>query len=131
MAAAAEGGAQAHGEQDVTEYHFKILVVGEQACGKTCILHRYIKEVYLDQLKMTVGVDFTLKQLKWDANTVIRLQFWDIAGQERFGHMTPVCHFWQRRKHTHTHTQNARAQNTRKTHRCTTARLWGRLLCTT
>ena len=73
------------------EYHFKILVVGEQACGKTCILHRYIKDVFLDQLKMTVGVDFTVKQIKWDDSTLLRLQFWDIAGQERYGHMTPVC----------------------------------------
>ena len=69
-------------------------MVGEQACGKTCILHRYIKDVFLDQLKMTVGVDFTVKQIKWDDSTLLRLQFWDIAGQERYGHMTPVCAFF-------------------------------------
>ena len=116
------------------EYHFKILVVGEQACGKTCILHRYIKDVFLDQLKMTVGVDFTVKQIKWDDSTLLRLQFWDIAGQERYGHMTPVCVF---SPPFHTHTRSHVTMLSLfvslyyLSNRCTTAKLLARLWCTT
>ena len=60
---------------------------------------------------LQIGVDFALKVLNWDQNTLIRLQLWDIAGsrewylsvlsvsfsfdhvtlgQERYGNMTRV-----------------------------------------
>ena len=29
---------------------------------------------------LQIGVDFALKVINWDANTLIRLQLWDIAG---------------------------------------------------
>ncbi len=37
-----------------------------------------------------IGVEFALKVINWDPKTEIRLQLWDIAGQERFGNMTRV-----------------------------------------
>ncbi|KAF9990543.1 rab32, member RAS oncoprotein [Mortierella antarctica] len=36
-----------------------------------------------------IGVDFALKVIQWSPDTVVRLQLWDIAGQER-GNMTRV-----------------------------------------
>ncbi len=35
-------------------------------------------------------MDFALKVIQFDANTVVKLQLWDIAGQERYAHMTRV-----------------------------------------
>eukprot|EP01105_Mastigella_eilhardi_P014647 TRINITY_DN3331_c0_g1_i1.p1 TRINITY_DN3331_c0_g1~~TRINITY_DN3331_c0_g1_i1.p1 ORF type:complete len:215 (+),score=68.12 TRINITY_DN3331_c0_g1_i1:95-739(+) len=69
---------------------YKILVVGDVACGKTSIVKRYVHDIFSDQYKSTVGVDFALKILNLDDDTEVRLQMWDIAGQERFGSMTRV-----------------------------------------
>jgi len=77
------------GEKTEADYHLKILVVGERACGKTTLIHRYVKNIFLDGMKMTVGVDFSTKTIEMDGSTY-RLQLWDIAGQERFGHMCPM-----------------------------------------
>lgn len=75
---------------EAREYHFKILIVGDGGSGKSCILQRYIHDTFSSKFKTTIGVDFLLKEVQWDPNTFLRLQFWDIAGQERFGHMTQV-----------------------------------------
>jgi len=79
------------GEDDgVTEHLFKILVVGDIGTGKTSIIKRYVHNIFSMHYKSTIGVEFALKVINWDSKTEIRLQLWDIAGQERFGNMTRV-----------------------------------------
>ncbi|XP_020773452.1 ras-related protein Rab-38 [Boleophthalmus pectinirostris] len=68
----------------------KVLVIGDLGVGKTSIIKRYVHQVFSQHYRATIGVDFALKVLNWDHKTVIRLQLWDIAGQERYGHMTRV-----------------------------------------
>eukprot|EP01080_Neovahlkampfia_damariscottae_P002745 gene2745-4153_t len=72
------------------EYLYKILVVGDIGAGKTSIVKRYVHQFFSTTYKSTIGVDFALKVLEPDDHTTIRLQLWDIAGQERFGNMTRV-----------------------------------------
>nr|XP_055064760.1 ras-related protein Rab-38b [Misgurnus anguillicaudatus] len=71
------------------EHLYKILVIGDLGVGKTSIIKRYVHQTYSTNYRATIGVDFALKVLNWDSET-IRLQLWDIAGQERFGNMTRV-----------------------------------------
>jgi len=77
-------------DEGVTEHLFKILVVGDIGTGKTSIIKRYVHNIFSMSYKSTIGVEFALKVINWDQNTEIRLQLWDIAGQERFGNMTRV-----------------------------------------
>ena len=67
----------------------KILVIGEGNTGKTCLIRRYVHNIFQATNKATIGVDFALKVLNQN-NRSITLQIWDIAGQERYGQMTRV-----------------------------------------
>ncbi|KAJ8974285.1 hypothetical protein NQ317_013174 [Molorchus minor] len=72
------------------DHLYKILVIGDLGTGKTSIIKRYVHRFFTQHYRATIGVDFALKVLNWDENTLIRLQLWDIAGQERYGNMTRV-----------------------------------------
>lgn len=75
---------------DMREHLMKILVVGDGNVGKSSFVHRYVNGQFNKTYKMTVGVDFSLKVLHWSDREKVRLQLWDIAGQERFISMTRV-----------------------------------------
>jgi len=66
----------------------KVLVVGDTKCGKTSIIQRYCYDKFEKDYTTTVGADFARKVIPWDENTTIRLQLWDIAGQDRFAELT-------------------------------------------
>ncbi len=72
------------------EHLFKILVIGDISVGKTSIIKRYVHDIFSENYKSTIGVDFALKVLPFKNDVVVRIQLWDIAGQERFGNMTKV-----------------------------------------
>ncbi|KAI8374134.1 P-loop containing nucleoside triphosphate hydrolase protein [Radiomyces spectabilis] len=75
---------------EMREYLYKILVVGDLGTGKTSIIRRYVHNIFSSNYKSTIGVDFALKVIQWSPEIIVRLQLWDIAGQERFGNMTRV-----------------------------------------
>ncbi|GAA5804569.1 hypothetical protein HPULCUR_010070 [Helicostylum pulchrum] len=75
---------------EMREYLYKILVVGDLGTGKTSIIRRYVHNIFSSNYKSTIGVDFALKVIQWGPDLIVRLQLWDIAGQERFGNMTRV-----------------------------------------
>jgi Ras-related protein Rab-1A len=64
----------------------KILITGDSQVGKTTLLYRYIEDEFVDTTTMTVGVEFSYKELQFN-NTIVQLQIWDIGGQERFRFM--------------------------------------------
>lgn len=68
---------------------FKILIVGDVGVGKTSIIKQAALNCYSPFYKATIGVDFVLKRIKYNGHE-LKLQLWDIAGQERYSNMTRV-----------------------------------------
>ncbi|MHA1726056.1 MAG: Rab family GTPase [Promethearchaeota archaeon] len=65
------------------KFILKILTAGEGGVGKTTLLHRYVTNSFVQDTKMTIGVEFFLQEIEMgDANCT--LQLWDFGGQERF-----------------------------------------------
>ncbi|KAG9484098.1 hypothetical protein GDO78_009810 [Eleutherodactylus coqui] len=60
------------------EHLFKVLVIGELGVGKTSIIKRYVHQLFSQHYRATIGVDFALKVINWDNQTL------------RFGNMTRV-----------------------------------------
>ncbi|XP_040911387.1 ras-related protein Rab-7L1-like [Toxotes jaculatrix] len=74
----------------MTEHLLKILIVGDGNVGKSSFVNRYVNGQFNKTYKMTVGVDFSVKLLHWSNKEKVRLQLWDVAGQERFISMTRI-----------------------------------------
>eukprot|EP00826_Nyctotherus_ovalis_P054154 TRINITY_DN707_c0_g2_i3.p1 TRINITY_DN707_c0_g2~~TRINITY_DN707_c0_g2_i3.p1 ORF type:complete len:210 (-),score=53.95 TRINITY_DN707_c0_g2_i3:149-778(-) len=68
-------------------YLFKILLIGNSAVGKSCLLLRYTDDIFNENYISTIGVDFKIKTVT-HRDSVIKLQIWDTAGQERFKTIT-------------------------------------------
>lgn len=72
-----------------SDYHylFKLLLIGDSGCGKSCLLLRYSEDSYRENFISTIGVDFKISSEEIDSKR-IKLQIWDTAGQERFAAIT-------------------------------------------
>ena len=60
----------------------KIIIVGDSGTGKTSFVNKYILNRFADTYQATIATQFSSKILEIDGITY-RLQFWDIAGQDR------------------------------------------------
>ncbi|XP_075892540.1 ras-related protein Rab-34-like isoform X2 [Nelusetta ayraudi] len=61
----------------------KVIVVGDLAVGKTCLINRFCKDTFDKNYKATIGVDFEMERFEV-LGVPFSLQLWDTAGQERF-----------------------------------------------
>ena len=69
------------------DYSLKVVVVGDSGVGKTCLLIRFIRDLWEEDSQPTLGVEFMTKIVQTEKHR-IQLQLWDTAGQELFRSVT-------------------------------------------
>lgn len=62
----------------------KIILVGDVSVGKTSVLERYINNNFKDDYTCTIQAEQKTKIINEDSNTLVRMNIWDTAGQEKF-----------------------------------------------
>ena len=65
------------------DYTFRILLLGDPSSGKEELVNHFISPYFIDDTKLTIGVDFYSKTLGLYGKK-IKLQIWDFGGEERF-----------------------------------------------
>jgi small GTP-binding protein len=74
---------------EIPEYQYKFVILGNSNVGKTCIVHRFANEEFLDSSQPTIGANFVTKRLEMD-NCFYKIEVWDTAGQEKYRSLTPM-----------------------------------------
>ncbi|MFX1394714.1 MAG: Rab family GTPase [Promethearchaeota archaeon] len=71
--------------EEVKEFVFKIVVLGDAAVGKTSLINQYIEHSFQEDYKPTLGANIIRKDIHVDKiNANVRLIMWDLAGQEKY-----------------------------------------------
>jgi Ras-related protein Rab-6A len=74
---------------NVENQKYKMIFVGDQGTGKTCILNRFATNQFDEQYQTTIGLDFQSKNVSIHDQDV-RLLLYDTAGQEKFRSLIPM-----------------------------------------
>ncbi|MCK4479820.1 MAG: GTP-binding protein [Candidatus Lokiarchaeota archaeon] len=67
---------------------FKLCIFGAGGVGKTTMIRRFVTKIFEEDLKMTIGADFSIKNVTVEGKK-ITLRIWDFAGEERFRVLLP------------------------------------------
>ncbi|TXT60315.1 MAG: Small GTP-binding domain protein [Promethearchaeota archaeon] len=71
--------------EELKEYVFKLVLLGEAAVGKTSLINRYVEGSFQEDYKPTLGANIIRKDVRLEeSNAKIRLIVWDLAGQEKY-----------------------------------------------
>ena len=63
----------------------KVVLLGETAVGKSCLISRFISDTFLTNHVATMAGSFSSKNVFYDkVNKKIKYEIWDTAGQEKY-----------------------------------------------
>jgi len=69
---------------------FKLVIAGDGGTGKTSLTQKFITGLFNEAQKITIGVEFFIKDLTVEGLGNVRLQIWDFGGEERFRFLLPT-----------------------------------------
>lgn len=73
--------------EETEDVAFKVVVLGDTAVGKSCIVRQASEGKFPLAMKATIGCDFAVKRVKVGSR-VVKLDLWDTAGQEAYRAIT-------------------------------------------
>lgn len=76
------------GSSYIMDSPIKVVLIGDAGVGKSCLIIRYCKGVFEPSHYSTIGIDFHLKRIPRPDGSLIPVQVYDTAGQERFRTMS-------------------------------------------
>jgi len=69
--------------------HFKLVLLGDTAVGKSCLVVRFVRDEFFEFQEPTIGAAFLTQSIALD-DTTIKFEIWDTAGQERYRSLAPM-----------------------------------------
>ena len=79
-------------EEKVQEklYDIKVVLLGDQAVGKSSLVHQFCFHKFEEKHKVTIGGAYLQQEAKLKNGDILKLHIWDTGGQERFRSMASV-----------------------------------------
>ena len=70
----------------------KVVLLGESSVGKTCIITRFIDDLFQTDVITTTGASYATKSILYKDyhNKIIKFEIWDTAGQEKYRSLTQI-----------------------------------------
>ena len=73
-----------YGAKNQQKKYLKIILVGDSGVGKTCLVNAYFKQPFDKNMIPTIAPAYSCSDITCDDGSVIGLQIWDTAGQEKY-----------------------------------------------
>ena len=62
-------------------YHQKLVLLGDTAVGKSCLVVRFVRNEFFEFQEPTIGAAFLTQTVALQDKSTVKFEIWDTAGQ--------------------------------------------------